>query len=269
MPREGAVGVPADPAALEAAHAKRRAEAAAKAAALAAAALHGVLRSAPAAHVVVARYNEDAAWLARLAPALRPGERIFVYDKGAPLAPGAVAGAALAALPNVGREAHTYLHHVVAHWDALPALLFFAQGCISDRNHAYNDAPAAVRARFLDLPPAAAGSANFSPAPLSCWLTNGRITSYAGGALTPVGAPVWEWFAATMRRPDVDARARLPMSLGAIFSVRADAVKKRPLAFYVALRDQLAAAGNHAELAHFLERAWYYVFSMDGGEPAP
>lgn len=64
--------------------------------------------------VVVARFNEDLTWSDAL---FRP--RLFVYNKGEGDEP---------RLPNVGREANTYFHHIVKHYDSLPEWTFFTQG---------------------------------------------------------------------------------------------------------------------------------------------
>ncbi len=63
--------------------------------------------------LVVARYAEDLAWVRNIPPQIR----VTVYDKNgdAPY-PGAIR------LPNVGREAHTYLHHIVKRYDTLAPL---------------------------------------------------------------------------------------------------------------------------------------------------
>ena len=58
--------------------------------------------------LVVARYAEDLAWLRRV-----PKEfAVTVYNKG-DIIPDAIA------LPNIGREAHTYLHHLADHYEDL------------------------------------------------------------------------------------------------------------------------------------------------------
>ncbi|RYZ90483.1 MAG: DUF3431 domain-containing protein, partial [Proteobacteria bacterium] len=60
--------------------------------------------------LVVARYLEDLAWLRNIPPQIRA----TVYDKNADSPhPGALQ------LPNIGREAHTYLHHIVTRYDEL------------------------------------------------------------------------------------------------------------------------------------------------------
>ncbi|MDK2957217.1 MAG: hypothetical protein PWQ57_2713 [Desulfovibrionales bacterium] len=65
---------------------------------------------------VVARYREDVSWLGELGLPYR------IYNKGPEPLPGAVA------LPNIGREAHTYLTHILAHYPDFPDYTVFLQG---------------------------------------------------------------------------------------------------------------------------------------------
>ena len=67
--------------------------------------------------IVVSRYNEDVSWTKQL-----PNVRI--YNKGAPLPEPFAA----TPLPNVGREGHTYYHHIVTHYDTLAEHTAFVQG---------------------------------------------------------------------------------------------------------------------------------------------
>jgi len=62
--------------------------------------------------LVVARHREDLNWLRRVPKRFR----VTLYDKGGH--PGA-----RHPLPNIGREAHTYLHHIVTRYDDLAALV--------------------------------------------------------------------------------------------------------------------------------------------------
>ena len=64
--------------------------------------------------VVLARFNEDIAWT----KTLRPDCRLFVYNKGVGDKP---------ILHNLGREAHTYLHHIVENYGHFPDWTFFSQ----------------------------------------------------------------------------------------------------------------------------------------------
>ncbi|MBI9111182.1 DUF3431 domain-containing protein [Maridesulfovibrio ferrireducens] len=65
---------------------------------------------------VVARYSEDLEWVKDL--------HCFatVYNKGETVVEGAVS------LPNIGREAHTYLTHIVRNYSDLPEFTVFLQG---------------------------------------------------------------------------------------------------------------------------------------------
>jgi len=65
--------------------------------------------------LIVARYKEDVAWTKE---ASDMGYNVIVYNK--------FEGENL--LPNVGRESHTYLHHIIENWDNLADITVFVQG---------------------------------------------------------------------------------------------------------------------------------------------
>jgi len=66
--------------------------------------------------VVLAQFDEDLAWS-------KPFEKVrTVYCKGGMSCP---AGSSI--LPNVGREGHTFLHHIVVNYDKLAAWTVFSQ----------------------------------------------------------------------------------------------------------------------------------------------
>lgn len=64
--------------------------------------------------LVLARFNEDVNWTPRQTGDLL----VVIYNKGAGGRP---------ILHNVGREAHTYLHHIVARYKTLADWTFFSQ----------------------------------------------------------------------------------------------------------------------------------------------
>lgn len=61
--------------------------------------------------LVVARYKEDVSWVERVPD----GFRVAIYNKGGPLPPLARDGVEVIGLENVGREAETYLRHLMEH----------------------------------------------------------------------------------------------------------------------------------------------------------
>jgi len=66
--------------------------------------------------IVVARFNEDLAWLQSLQCVQT------VYNKGEDF------GNGHHPLPNIGRESHTYLHHIVNNYNNLSDVTVFTQG---------------------------------------------------------------------------------------------------------------------------------------------
>ena len=83
-------------------------------------------------NVVLARYDEDLSWLAEetiLSQLSQPGLRTLVYGKSENAkAPSSLPDhTMLIMLPNVGRESHSYLHHVVEHYDDLADWTVFSQ----------------------------------------------------------------------------------------------------------------------------------------------
>lgn len=61
---------------------------------------------------VIAKYKEDLSWIDILEPYRF---RIYNKDDGGDL-------------PNIGREAHTYLHHIIENYDKLADVTVFLQG---------------------------------------------------------------------------------------------------------------------------------------------
>jgi hypothetical protein len=88
--------------------------------------------SLPTVDVVVSRYDEDPSWLHEVERQL-PTVRIFVYEKGAKAGVKSAcdmlsARVTCTPLMNVGREAHTYLTHIVTRYDKLADKVVFVQG---------------------------------------------------------------------------------------------------------------------------------------------
>jgi hypothetical protein len=70
--------------------------------------------------LVVARYDEDVRWVAPY------NDIACIYNKGADNIRGLVDR--ITSLDNVGREGHTYLHHMIEHYDTLTNKTIFMQG---------------------------------------------------------------------------------------------------------------------------------------------
>jgi len=196
--------------------------------------------------LVVARWEEDLAWLGNVASGIRPQ----VYNKGAPGAwPGETA------LPNQGREAHTYLHHLVEHYDALSVVTVFCQGRPFDHAFDFHRILARLAREGLADPPGfewighiidtddAAGSLLYQK-----WSKNpeGRPLDLAGTWADVFGTPCPE---------------RFTFACGAQFAATRARLRSRPRAFY----ERALEAGTAREDApHAFERMWNHVFGVPG-----
>ena len=70
--------------------------------------------------IVVAKYKEDISWC--------KSYTTTIYNKGDDYVENAIP------LPNIGREAHTYLYHIVENYDNLDEYTVFLQGNPSDHS---------------------------------------------------------------------------------------------------------------------------------------
>ncbi len=194
--------------------------------------------------LVVAHYHESLNWLRRVPPGIKK----TIYSKAdTPLSIPHLP------LPNVGREAHTYLHHLVTRYDSLADFTVFCQGKPFD--HAY-DFHHSLRAF-------AAGDLPDTPFQ---WL--GHIID----SDTPDGQLFREWskndtgegldLAGFHRQLfGTDGPQDYPFYLGAQFVVSRDLALRQPLTFY---RKALEISLDCPNAAHCYERMWDRVFGVEG-----
>jgi hypothetical protein len=203
--------------------------------------------------IVLARYSEDVSWAARWATQFD----VFVYNKGAQISP-AFNGRWLS-LPNVGREAHTYLSHIVDNYDNLHDVTIFLQGRIDDV-HAY---PATQLQKYI----APAAQHGFSASHLM--LVQPPFWNNIDFLSLPKYAPQVRSGALRINKLGLLAYAhkyfgRLPVmcvsSYNGCFAASRAAILRHKREFYQTL---LATVSDHdnPEEAHFLERLWAYTFS--------
>lgn len=72
--------------------------------------------------IVIARYKEDLSWTRYLCNKYK----VFIYNKGADDIE--ISNAEIIKLPNVGRESHTYLTHIINNYDSDIKQTIFLQG---------------------------------------------------------------------------------------------------------------------------------------------
>lgn len=180
--------------------------------------------------IVVAHYREPLDWPARL-----PDWPVRVYHKSDHPAGDD--------LPNVGREAHTYLWHIVERYDRLAETTVFLQGDPADH---VRDLPGEL-ARL-------SGGSRFRE------LGSTPVVEDAGGLPSHPGLDVRGAFRALLGR---DPPGFLTFRAGACFAVSRDAIRSRPREFY---RRALEWSVSSPQGPWELERMWPVLF---GGERGP
>lgn len=74
--------------------------------------------------IVISRYNEDLSWVKQI---VNEDIEIFIYNKGPKIIEEYSSKVKISDLENVGREAHTYLHHIINNYEELPEKIIFTQ----------------------------------------------------------------------------------------------------------------------------------------------
>ncbi|MDX6766292.1 MAG: DUF3431 domain-containing protein [Candidatus Methylacidiphilales bacterium] len=196
--------------------------------------------------LVVARHNEDTGWLRNIPR----GIRSFVYNKGT-----ARERTSEIPLPNHGREAQSYLFHIVSHYHELPETTIFCQGRPFDHAFDFHDSLARLAREGLADPP------GFE------WLGHIIDTDDATGSRlyqrwsknaerTPLDmADTWS---AVFDRPCPET---FTFACGAQFAVTRSTIHRRPHDFY--LRAEAASRARN-DAAHAFERMWDAVFDVPG-----
>lgn len=199
--------------------------------------------------LVVARYTEELNWLRKVPKSVR----ITVYDKSGE----DTLYTDYVRLPNLGREAHTYLHHIVGRYGSLSDWTVFCQGKPFDHAYDFHHRLRAMAADPTAIPPFQwlghiidtdddRGQRLFT-----IWSKNDdrRGLDLAGfhRALFGTAGP-----------------ALYPFVLGAQFVVHRDVIRQRPVSFY---QHALDLSVTFPDAAHCYERTWDRVFDQVGIDP--
>jgi len=223
--------------------------------------------------LVIARYKEDVSlWLDKIIRSFF--HRVILYDKGGCTPPQGKTleqwnewlhdnNIIVTVLPNIGRESHTYLAHVIdehTNGTRQDGCTFFCQGDI--RDHVHVDMQL-----FFRVVMTSALQQGFS----ECCTVNchdGPIESFRL-LEWPKGTPnlpnrhnlnYQQWFERFMRIP-FPKRDEFRWVIGAVFAIRNTNMYLRPLSFYEELMQEIAHGKHTApEVGHFFERSWRYVF---------
>lgn len=219
--------------------------------------------------IVIARYKENLNWLNEID--LSQFRYVYVYDKGGNWQ-NTSANIKNVPLPNVGREPHTYLHHIIVNWDALADVTIFLPGSC-DANHKWPVAKRTIEhaletrtsvfiaGQKYDNNKMPSDMYNFQ---LSDWQSSTDINrqSNAESVLSPAPyRPFGKWYDHYIG-PTIPFRG---VGYYGIFAVARDHIKHHNIEFYKNLKSQLNNTSN-PEAGHYFERVWISIFNAAPNE---
>lgn len=244
----------------------------------------------PSVQVVLAHYSEDLSWTKEHE---HPSVKFTVYSKSETPPMGTIV------LPNVGRESHTYLHHIVHNYHRLADWTVFSQAVRPSWGyHGGGEASGHLsdRVEFVDyLQPFPDGRDSFFIFDAVSQFPSAKQTNRLGfmmkdlaesamdKSMCPPGAAdgwtPWWW---DQDHPQLrgeasnitmlqfyhrfiarDEYTEKPLTLafaqGARFAVSRDRIHTRPQEYYAALLEQLSRSVMPME-GYWMEAAWYDAF---------
>ena len=230
-------------------------------------------------HLVIARYKENLDWLEDTLNTLgdKYDIRVYIYNKSQTLVklPEEICGDHVTCknLSYVGRESHTYLTHIVEHYDKLKdGYIVCLQGDFKEHFKWYGMPQTPVQLVQNLIEDAVAngrGSTSFANTWAheighSCTAHYGfRITAHAGERLDPRSPKCFgDWYNEFVGEwKNGEAWHTLPFWIGGLYAVAHTQILKRPLDFYARLRDCVGVSLN-PEVGHFMERAWLGIYGL-------
>jgi hypothetical protein len=203
--------------------------------------------------VVVARFKEPLDWLPELldkVKAMGITTRVVVYEKG-----GLVYKTISVPLLNVGRDYHTYLHHIVSHWDSLAPITVFLPGSVTlPRKQEQMDAIVAALPGVVVNPAVDIVSAE-GDFTLDRWSSTflDNNAAHPASELTPaVPRPLAAWI---HHHIGSDMETVGPLKFGGVYAATRASIQQRPYDLYKRLLFTVAVSSNN-EAVHYVERIW-------------
>ena len=213
--------------------------------------------------MVVSRYNEKLEWLNADPYNKFP---VVIYNKGTNDDFAHTENVKdIIKLPNVGREGHTYLYHIINNYDNLCDMTIFLPGSadatrksILSSNLLHNitkqnkNIYTCARSNLYET------EKNFT---IDSWLStdiaNQKINSDANLSLSNI-RPFGKWYNYYFGTADsTDC-----ISYAAIFAISKENILKKPKEYYMQFMDQLSQHHN-PEVGHYIERSWAQIFPQD------
>lgn len=187
--------------------------------------------------IVIARYKEDVSWIRYLDKKYNP----IIYNK--------FNTEECNPLPNIGREGHTYLNHIINNYHNLSDINIFCQG--DPFFHDNNFVQQCNNIEFY--------LQEMVFFPLCMKAKEGPFGNIH--STHPLGLPIYYFFD-LLFGIKLETNSTLEVYYGAQFAVRKEAVHSRPIEFYRFLIKFLSFEKDPIE-GYIIERLWPYIFNTN------
>ncbi len=240
--------------------------------------------------VVVAKFRENISKellqnIYNLVSGACPNSKInfIIYDKGGlPLhlyAETSEFDIKLVALTNVGREPHTFLHHIVSRYNGdfdLADLTIYLPGSV-ELSHKWSKfenivkqigSSSIVNGTFFDFhfdnpEENVFTSFDFEISEWTSTNTSNKQSSldqqFVLSPIRPFGSWIQKYFPDQYHQLVVE-QAYIPMSYNCVFATGRDTIYKKSISQFKTWLDLAAASGPNGEVLHFFERSTYLMF---------
>ena len=190
-------------------------------------------------NIVIARYQEDISWIKSINNIYTP----IIYNK--------YHSDEYEYLPNVGREAHTYLYYIVNNYEKLSDITVFCQGNPFD--HDPNFISKILNSSIVDSVKII-GFLGLGP--------NVKEGIYANFDLRHKNGLPMFYVLNLLFGININSNDSYDTVYGAQFIVSKNNILHRPLSFYRFLLQFVSDESNPIE-AYILERLWPYIFNIN------
>ena len=201
--------------------------------------------------IVVARYRENADWIAPYR------DLATVYTK-CPDCPAPDAARTIS-LPNVGRESHTYLRHVIDNYDTLSENTLFTQcGIYEHDTHSIHEYMECADKHLFHI--TNFGTIYAKDRKYGFLRHRGKwLSEYMNGDMLRETMTFQQWWHKYVKKTLPHIK-QYKFSHGAIFSVPKRKITENSIEYY---EDLIRSVDQHKnpESGHYFERAWYYIFN--------
>tara|TARA_B100000989_G_scaffold297111_1_gene281952 strand:+ start:1898 stop:2605 length:708 start_codon:yes stop_codon:yes gene_type:complete len=205
--------------------------------------------------LIISRYKEDLSWLK-----YHNAFKIYIYNKGPKIKDKQFKN--IINLKNVGRESHTWLHHIVNNYNKLDDINIFLQGRIDDLNCMTYKNPNDYLKKINKYGFSASRYGLLGPFHWDWNVNIHKDSRYKE-----------QWQNNEISRSKIGFRnfskqlfPEIPLfvatSYSGCFAVKREIIRQHNISFYEKLLEILCKNKNPIE-GHYLERLWCYMFTKN------